>query len=183
MMPCVRLPPASAASEVQIGMISFAPMLTDAIRTIPDYPKPGILFRDITTLLGDATAFRQAIEGLSTPFAGAGSTRSSASRRAVSSWVARSPASSAPASYRSARRASCRTPRCASPIRSSTASMKWKCIATLSLPARGPADRRPDRHRRHRCRRLEAAALTIGRDRRGRLRHRSARSRWCGRAA
>jgi adenine phosphoribosyltransferase len=24
------------------------------IRTIPDYPKPGIMFRDITTLLGDA---------------------------------------------------------------------------------------------------------------------------------
>jgi adenine phosphoribosyltransferase len=46
-------------------------MLTDAIRTIPDYPKPGILFRDITTLLGDAAAFRQAIDGLCTPFAGA----------------------------------------------------------------------------------------------------------------
>jgi len=46
-------------------------MLTDAIRTIPDYPKPGILFRDITTLLGDAAAFRQAIAGLAAPFASA----------------------------------------------------------------------------------------------------------------
>ena len=36
--------------------------LTKSIRTIPDYPKPGILFRDITTLLGDARAFRRAIE-------------------------------------------------------------------------------------------------------------------------
>ncbi len=27
-----------------------------SIRTIPDYPKPGIMFRDITTLLGDARA-------------------------------------------------------------------------------------------------------------------------------
>ena len=36
--------------------------LTDAIRTIPDYPKTGILFRDITTLLGDAAAFRQAVD-------------------------------------------------------------------------------------------------------------------------
>jgi len=44
-------------------------MLTDAIRTIPDYPKPGILFRDITTLLGDAVAFREAIDGLAAPFA------------------------------------------------------------------------------------------------------------------
>ena len=31
--------------------------LADCIRAIPDYPKPGILFRDITTLLGDARAF------------------------------------------------------------------------------------------------------------------------------
>ena len=32
------------------------------IRTIPDYPKPGIMFRDITTLLGDGKGFRTAIE-------------------------------------------------------------------------------------------------------------------------
>ena len=44
--------------------------LADAIRTIPDYPKPGVMFRDITTLLGDARAFRQAIDELLTPFAG-----------------------------------------------------------------------------------------------------------------
>ena len=44
--------------------------LRDAIRTIPDYPKPGILFRDITTLLGDARAFRQAVDALVQPFAG-----------------------------------------------------------------------------------------------------------------
>ena len=36
--------------------------LADTIRTIPDYPKKGILFRDITTLLGDARAFRRAID-------------------------------------------------------------------------------------------------------------------------
>ncbi len=44
--------------------------LADAIRAIPDYPKPGILFRDITTLLGDARAFRQAVDELVQPFAG-----------------------------------------------------------------------------------------------------------------
>lgn len=44
--------------------------LTDSIRTIPDYPKPGIMFRDITTLLGDARAFRQAVDELVQPFAG-----------------------------------------------------------------------------------------------------------------
>jgi adenine phosphoribosyltransferase len=44
--------------------------LRDAIRTIPDYPKPGILFRDITTLLADARAFRRAVDELVQPFAG-----------------------------------------------------------------------------------------------------------------
>jgi adenine phosphoribosyltransferase len=44
--------------------------LADIIRTIPDYPKPGIMFRDITTLLGDARAFRQAVDELVQPFAG-----------------------------------------------------------------------------------------------------------------
>ena len=44
--------------------------LRDAIRTIPDHPKPGIMFRDITTLLGNARAFRQAVDELVHPFAG-----------------------------------------------------------------------------------------------------------------
>ncbi|MDX7953783.1 adenine phosphoribosyltransferase [Lichenihabitans sp. Uapishka_5] len=44
--------------------------LKDIIRTIPDYPKPGILFRDITTLMGDARAFRRAIDELVQPWAG-----------------------------------------------------------------------------------------------------------------
>ncbi len=38
------------------------------IRTIPDYPKPGIQFRDITTLLLDADGVRYAIEQLAAPF-------------------------------------------------------------------------------------------------------------------
>jgi adenine phosphoribosyltransferase len=40
------------------------------IRTIPDYPKPGIQFRDITTLLQDAEGFRIAVERLSEPYHG-----------------------------------------------------------------------------------------------------------------
>ncbi|WP_420559349.1 adenine phosphoribosyltransferase [Tepidicaulis sp.] len=36
----------------------------DYIRTIPDYPKPGILFRDVTTLLSDARGFRKAVDAL-----------------------------------------------------------------------------------------------------------------------
>ena len=34
------------------------------IRTIPDYPKPGIMFRDITTLLSNLHAFRAAVDEL-----------------------------------------------------------------------------------------------------------------------
>ena len=45
--------------------------LAESIRTIPDYPKPGILFRDITTMLGDAQAFRRAVDALVQPWAGA----------------------------------------------------------------------------------------------------------------
>jgi len=44
--------------------------LREAIRSIPDYPKPGIVFRDITTLLGNARAFRRAVDELVQPWAG-----------------------------------------------------------------------------------------------------------------
>src|ERR1700756_4459179 len=45
--------------------------LKETIRTIPDYPKKGIMFRDITTLLGNPCAFRRAVDELVQPFAGA----------------------------------------------------------------------------------------------------------------
>jgi len=38
------------------------------IRTIPDYPKAGIMFRDITTLLGDAKGLKKAIQAMSEPY-------------------------------------------------------------------------------------------------------------------
>ncbi len=44
--------------------------LKDLIRTIPDHPHAGILFRDITTLLQDARGFRQAVDQLVQPYAG-----------------------------------------------------------------------------------------------------------------
>jgi len=40
------------------------------VRSIPDYPKKGIIFRDITTLLGNARAFRRAVDELVQPYAG-----------------------------------------------------------------------------------------------------------------
>jgi adenine phosphoribosyltransferase len=42
--------------------------LASHIRDVPDFPKPGILFKDITTLLKDAEAFRQSIDLLTTSF-------------------------------------------------------------------------------------------------------------------
>ena len=40
------------------------------IRSLPDYQKPGIIFRDITTLLRDAEGFRAAVDQLVAPFSG-----------------------------------------------------------------------------------------------------------------
>jgi adenine phosphoribosyltransferase len=42
--------------------------LEDLIRTIPDYPKPGIMFRDITTLLADPKGLKKAIKHMAKPF-------------------------------------------------------------------------------------------------------------------
>ena len=44
------------------------------IRTIPDYPRPGVQFRDITTLLGNAQALQLTLEQLSAPWRDAGVT-------------------------------------------------------------------------------------------------------------
>ena len=46
--------------------------LATLIRTIPDYPKPGVLFRDLTPLMGDAAALRATVQSLVAPFRAAG---------------------------------------------------------------------------------------------------------------
>ncbi|MBO9196470.1 MULTISPECIES: adenine phosphoribosyltransferase [unclassified Rhizobium] len=51
-------------------MDTIASELAASIRSIRDYPKPGIIFRDITTLLGDPRAFRRAVDALVQPYAG-----------------------------------------------------------------------------------------------------------------
>ncbi len=50
----------------------MARTVKDFIRTIPDFPHPGIMFRDVTTLFGDARGFRMAVDQLLHPFAGRG---------------------------------------------------------------------------------------------------------------
>lgn len=46
------------------------PEIQDYIRTIPDFPHEGILFRDVTTLFSDPRGFRMAIDQLLHPYAG-----------------------------------------------------------------------------------------------------------------
>jgi adenine phosphoribosyltransferase len=48
--------------------------LRASIRDVPDFPKPGILFKDITTLIRDPAALRDACDLLAAPFAGTGVT-------------------------------------------------------------------------------------------------------------
>src|SRR5438477_3461186 len=50
--------------------IQFEHDLKESVRSIPDYPKPGIVFRDITTWLGNARAFRRTVDELVQPWAG-----------------------------------------------------------------------------------------------------------------
>ena len=44
--------------------------LKSKIRHVPDFPKPGILFYDITTLLADPRGFRDAVDALAAPYMG-----------------------------------------------------------------------------------------------------------------
>jgi adenine phosphoribosyltransferase len=51
-------------------MASDASWLKDHIRDIPDFPKPGVVFKDITPLLADVDAFRFAVDAVADHFAG-----------------------------------------------------------------------------------------------------------------
>ncbi len=48
--------------------------LKSLVRTIPDYPKPGVMFRDITTLIAAPEGLAGAVEGLIAPFRDSGVT-------------------------------------------------------------------------------------------------------------
>jgi adenine phosphoribosyltransferase len=49
--------------------------LRSFVRSIPDFPKPGIMFRDITPILASAAAMRETIHQLAKPWQGAGITK------------------------------------------------------------------------------------------------------------
>src|SRR5438552_17509090 len=64
---CVRRSSGPLSTRPSITLC-VVPVQTDSlasrIRDVPDFPKPGILFKDITTLLKDGDAFTAAIDGL-----------------------------------------------------------------------------------------------------------------------
>ena len=49
-------------------MTDIASLITSHIRDVPDYPQPGVLFKDITPLLGDADAFGDVVEAMAAAF-------------------------------------------------------------------------------------------------------------------
>ena len=48
--------------KFQMGEINTMKKVEDYVRTIPDFPEPGIMFRDITTVLQDADGLQLAID-------------------------------------------------------------------------------------------------------------------------
>ncbi len=59
-----------AAAEWSPDLTLTPDQLAETIRAIPDFPSPGILFRDITTLLKDPEAFRSAVDLMAEPYVG-----------------------------------------------------------------------------------------------------------------
>ena len=108
--------------------------LRSLVREIPDFPQPGVAFRDITPLLGNAAAFRRAIDELAGPFVDAGVDRVSASSHEVSSSPRPSPTASTPPSCPCARPASCRGRSSARSTNWSTARTSWRSTATRFIP-------------------------------------------------
>jgi adenine phosphoribosyltransferase len=53
---------------------TLATLLRRSLRPIPDHPKPGITFQDITPVLGDAELLRDVVAGMAEPFRGRGIT-------------------------------------------------------------------------------------------------------------
>ena len=155
------------------------PDLKSLIRTIPDYPKPGILFRDVTTLMGDANGFRTAIEQMAEPYRNAGV-------QGVAGIEARGFILGGAIADKLSAAASCRSDKGELPGRT-IAGQEYTLEYGVDIDRDAqdaidkgeahPDRRRPDRHRRHRGGRGQAGAPLGRRHRRRLLHHRSARSR------
>ena len=64
--PCMlsssRLPPEARHEQTADPDARALALLRARVRDVPDFPKPGILFRDLTPLMGDGAALREAID-------------------------------------------------------------------------------------------------------------------------
>ena len=143
--------------------------LAEAIRAIPDYPKPGIMFRDITTLLGRRGGFRSGGGRAGAALCRRASPRWPASRRAGSSWAGHR----RPAGRRL--RAAAQEGQAAPQDHGGDYELEYgpghgrRCTSTPA-PGRAGADGgRPARHRRHGHRRHASCGARRGQDRRLRL--------------
>jgi adenine phosphoribosyltransferase len=58
-----------------VGGVEVADRLAALVRDIPDFPRPGITFKDLTPLLADPHAFRAAVDGIADRFSEAGVSR------------------------------------------------------------------------------------------------------------
>ena len=60
---------ADGATQVTTADVDAPPWLRSLVREVPDWPRPGVTFRDITPLLGDPVCFRRCIDELAARFA------------------------------------------------------------------------------------------------------------------
>jgi adenine phosphoribosyltransferase len=60
--------PAAEASKAPVGERELPRLIAARIRDVPDYPRPGVVFKDITPLLADGAAFRAVIAALATTY-------------------------------------------------------------------------------------------------------------------
>ena len=60
--------PAAEASKAPAAERELTRLIAARIRDVPDYPQPGVVFKDITPLLADATAFRSVIDALAATY-------------------------------------------------------------------------------------------------------------------
>lgn len=67
----------SPGEESGVGRVATVPeerlarIIRDHVRDVPDYPTPGVMFKDITPLLAEGAVFAQVVEGFAAPFRGA----------------------------------------------------------------------------------------------------------------
>ena len=130
---------------VEHGMSVAEPIvLRDWIRDVPDFPKPGILFKDITPLLSRADVFGAVIDRLADRYAGDRSTRSPRRRPGASSSRPRWRCGWGPRSCRSASRASSpRRPLARYQLEYGSDRLEIHQDATRGGPSRALARRRP----------------------------------------